>query len=122
MEITMNKLQSWLAGGLTALALISATAAAAGEVVTQAQIEAATTAAQHQAIARSYDEEAAATELRAQSHEKMAQTYRLASSGKTPGAASMVNHCSRLEKDYRDAADEYRSMAAEHRKMAAEAK
>jgi cytochrome c551/c552 len=121
MEIPMNKFQSWLAGGLTALALIGATAAAAGEVVTQAQIEAATTAAQHEAIARSYDEEATATELRAQSHAKMAQTYRLASSGKTSGA-SMASHCSRLEQDFRDAADEYRSMAAEHRKMAAEAK
>jgi len=121
MEITMNKLQSWLAGGLTALAFVGAAAAAAGEVVTQAQIEAATTAVQHEAIARSYDEEATAAELRAESHAKMAQTYRLASGSKMPGA-SMANHCSRLEKDYRDAAVEYRSMAAEHRKMAAEAK
>jgi len=116
----MNKLQSWLAGGLTALVLIGTTAAAAGEVVTQAQIEAATTAEQHEAIARSYDEQAAAAELQAESHAKMAQTYRLAS-GKMPGA-SMADHCSRLEKDYRDAADQYRSMAALLRKMAAEAK
>ena len=117
----MNKLQSLLAGGLAALALVGATAAAAGEVVTQAQIEAATTAAQHEAIARSYDEEAAAAELKANSHAKMEQTYRLASSGKMPGA-TMASHCGRLEKDYRDAADEYRSMAAAHRKMAAEVK
>jgi hypothetical protein len=120
MEITMNKLQSWLAGGLTALAFIAAAPASAGDVVTQAQIEAATTAAQHEAIARSYDESATAAELQAKSHAKMAQTYRLASS-KMPGA-SMANHCSRLEKDARDMADEYRSMATEHRKMAAEAK
>ena len=54
----MNKLQSWMAGGFAALALAGAgaAAAAAGEVVTQAQIEAATTAAQHEAIALSYDE------------------------------------------------------------------
>jgi hypothetical protein len=121
MEITMNKFQSLLAGGLTALAFIAAAPASAGDVVTQAQIEAATTAAQHEAIARSYDEEATAAELQAKSHAKMAQTYRLASSSKIP-RESMANHCSRLEKDYRDAADEYRSMAAEHRKMAAEVK
>ena len=117
----MNRFQSLLAGGFAALALVGATAAAAGEVVSQAQIEAATTAAQHETIARSYDEEATATELRAESHAKMAQTYRLASSSKMP-RESMANHCSRLEKDYRDAADQYRSMAAEHRKMAAEVK
>jgi len=117
----MNKLQSLLAGGLAALALVGATAAAAGEVVTQAQIEAATTAVQHEAIARSYDEAATAAESQAKSHAKMAQTYRLASSSKMPGE-SMANHCSSLEKDYRDAAVEYRSLAAEHRKMAAEAK
>ena len=117
----MNKLQSWLAGGLTALALVGAAAAAAGEAVTQAQIEAATTALQHEAIARSYDEEATATELRAKSHAKMAQTYRLASSSKMPGA-SMANHCNRLEEAYRSAASEYRMLAEEHRKMAAAAK
>ena len=117
----MNKFQSWLAGGLTALALVAAAPASAGDVVTQAQIEAATTAAQHEAIARSYDEEAAAAELQAKSHGKMAQTYRLASSSKMPDSA-MANHCSRLESDYRDAADEYRSLAALHRQMAAQAK
>ena len=116
----MNKLQSWLAGGVAALTLIGAAAAAAGEVVTPAQIEAATTAVQHEAIARSYDEEATAAESRAKSHAKMAQTYRLASS-KMPGA-SMANHCSRLEGAYRTAAEEYRMLAKEHREMATAAK
>jgi cytochrome c551/c552 len=120
LEITMNKFQSWLAGSLTALALIAAAPASAGDAVTQAQIEAATSAAQHEAIARSYDEQAVAAESQAKSHAKMAQTYRLASSSKMP-RDPMANHCSRLEKDTRDMADEYRSMAAEHRKMAAEA-
>jgi hypothetical protein len=120
MEITMNKFQSLLAGGLATLALVGAAAAGAGDVVTPAQIEAATTAVQHEAIARSYDEEATATELRAKSHAKMAQTYRL-TSGKMPGA-SMANHCSRLEEAYSSAASEYRLLAEEHRKMAAAAK
>ena len=117
----MNKFQSLLAGGFAALALVGATAAMAGEVVTQAQIEAASSAAQHEALARSYDEEAAAAEMKANSHGKMAQTYRLASSSKMPSSA-MTEHCNRLEKDYRDVADEYRSMAALHRQMASQAK
>jgi len=116
----MKKLNCWLASGLATLALVGAAAAAAEEVVTQAQIEAATTAAQHEAIARSYDEEAAASEKRAESHAKMAQTYRLTFS-KKPGA-SMANHCGQLEKASRSAADAYRGLAAEHREMAAAAK
>ena len=117
----MNKLQSLLAGGLAALALVGAAAAVSDEVVSQAQIEAATTAVQHETIARSYDEEATAADLKAKRHAQMAQTYRLASSSKMPGSA-MAEHCTRLEKDYRDVADEYRSMAALHRQMAAAAK
>lgn len=116
----MNKLQSRLAGSVAALAILGAMTAFAGEVVTQAQIEAATTAAQHEAIARSYEEEAAASASRADSHAQMAQTYSRAY--KKPPGASMASHCSRLEAAYRDAASEYRELADEHRKMAAAAR
>lgn len=120
MEMTMKTLHSSLAGGLVALALLGAMSAAAGEVVTQAQIEAATTAAQHEAIARSYDEEAIAADSRADSHAAMARTYDNAFR-KSSGAA-MASHCSRLEEAYRSAASEYRKLATEHRQMAAAVK
>ena len=113
----MNKLNFWLASGIASLALIGAGTVVAGEAVSEAQIEAARTSEQHEAIARAYDEEAVAAEQRAESHAKMAKTYRLAYS-KTP-RASMATHCSQLEKDFRNAAGEYRKLAAEHRKMAA---
>ena len=116
----MNTFNSWLAGGLAALFLVGVATAAADERVTPAQIEAATTATQHEEIARSYDEEAAASERRAESHAKMAETYRHAH--KKPPGVSMANHCSRLEEAYRSAAGEYRKLAAEHREMAAAAK
>ncbi len=116
----MNKLQSLLAGSLAALALIGAAAAAAGEVVTEAQIEAATTGAQHEAIARSYDEEATASDRRAESHAKLAKTYR--HTHKNSSGASMASHCRRLEKASRTAAGAYRKLAEEHREMAAAAK
>ena len=115
----MKKLTYWLAGSLATLAMIAAATVAIGETVTPAQIEAATTAAQHEAIAQSYEQEAAASEKKADGHAKMAQTYRLGMQ-KLPGA-SMANHCKRLEKDFRSAAAEYRMMAAEHRKMATKA-
>ena len=116
----MKRLNSWLAGGVAALALIGATTVAIGETVTQAQIEAATTAAQHEAIAQSYEQEAAASEKKADGHAKMAKTYRLGPN-KTSGA-SMANHCKRLEKNFRSAAREYRMLAKEHHEMAAAAR
>lgn len=117
----MNKFSALLAGGIAALALLGAAAAATDHGgVTPAQIEAAKTSEQHEAIARSYDEEATEAEGRAASHAMMAQTYRLAYA-KTP-RESMANHCSRLEETYRSAASEYRKLAEEHRKMAADAK
>jgi len=111
----MNTFNRMLAGGIAALALIGATAASAGEVVSQAQIEAASTPSQHEAIARAYEEEATAVEKRAEDHAKMAKTYRYY--GKTP-RSSMARHCERLEKLHRTAAREYRMLAKEHREMA----
>jgi hypothetical protein len=119
MERTMNRFTGLLAGGVAVLALLGATSANAGEVVTQAQIEAAQTAEQHEAIAKSYDDEAVAAERSADSHAKLVQTYRLGFN-KTSGA-SMANHCLRLEESFRSAAVEYRMLAKEHREMAAKA-
>ena len=116
----MSKLNFWLASGIATLALLGTGTAVGGEVVTEAQIEAARTSEQHEAIARSYEDEATAAERRAESHAKMAQTYRLAYA-KTP-RESMASHCMDLEKDYRNAASAYRKLAEEHHKMAEAAK
>lgn len=116
----MKKSTYWLAGSLAALALLGAMTAAAGDRVTPSQIATATTSAQHEAIAQAYEDEAAASEKRAESHATMAQTYRMGPN-KSSGA-SMGNHCGRLEETYRSAAAEYRMLAKEHREMAAAAK
>lgn len=115
----MNTLHRLLAGTIATLALIGAAVAAPGEGVTQAQIEAASTPAQHEAIARAYDAEAETADRRAETHAKMAETYRNAY-GKG-SRASMVSHCKRLARSYRNAAAEYRELAQEHRRMAAAA-
>lgn len=114
----MNSFNRMLAGGIAALALIGAASAAPSEIVTQAQIEAASTPAQHEAIARAYEQEAAAAESRAENHAKMARTYRYYGKASRP---SMARHCERLAKSYRTAAKEYRMLAQEHREMAAAA-
>jgi hypothetical protein len=84
--------------------------------VTEAQIAAARTPADHQAIAAAYDAEAKAADEMAADHETMAKAYK--SAGAKGGTQSMVSHCGRLVTQYRAAAQEYRALATEHRAMA----
>ena len=89
--------------------------------VTEAQIAAAKTPADHEAIAKSYDADAAAAQAEASKHEAMARAYGTAGGPKKTGPNSMVRHCERLVKSYTDAAADYRALAAEHRRMAQDA-
>lgn len=85
--------------------------------VSAMQIEAAKTAADHEAIAQAYEAEAAAASDKAAEHEAMARTYK--SGGPSKGSrASIVNHCERLVAQYKAIADENRQLAAAHREMA----
>ena len=88
--------------------------------LTATQIEAARTPADHEAIARAYEDEAAALERKARSHESMAKVYR---SGGAPKAhpPSMTAHCERLVSQYRAAAQEAHALAKEHHELAAQA-
>lgn len=108
------------AASLLAVAPAQAGDGADGPAVSAARIEAARTPADHEAIARSYDEEAAGLERKAQAHEAMARTYR--SGGGTPKGhgPSMTSHCDRLVTQYRGAAQEARALAAGHRAAAAD--
>lgn len=83
--------------------------------VTEAQIAAARTPADHEAIAAKYDAEAKAADEMAANHESMAKAYKAAGA---KGTQSMVSHCNRLVTQYRAAATEYRALATEHRAMA----
>lgn len=113
----MNRIQALIVGGLAAL--LVAGAAVSGETVTAEQIEKASTAAEHQVIAAAYDREADAALQRAESHARMAQTYR---AGTYKGSAmGMTRHCERLQESYRSAADEYHKLAGEHRQLATQA-
>lgn len=90
--------------------------------VTEAQITAARTRADHETIAKAYESDAAAAEASAREHETMVQSYKVAARGpKGESAKAMVTHCEGLVKAYRAAAKEFRALAAEHRKLAAAA-
>jgi len=104
------------------LSSLSVVVAAPGAEVTPAQIIAAHSPAEHEAIAKQYEAEAVAAEAQAKEHEAMVQSYRVAAKGtKGEMAKSMVAHCEALVREYQDAATSYKALAADHRKMATEA-
>jgi hypothetical protein len=120
--MTMKRLITMLSAVAVALVLTSGASAATGGSVTPAQIAAAKTPAEHEAIAKQYDAEAAAAEAQAKEHEMMVQSYEVAHNNpKNAMAHSMVVHCKNLVKEYKEAAANYKALAAEHRKMATEA-
>lgn len=85
--------------------------------VSATQIEAAKTAADHEAIALAYEAEATAASDKAVQHEAMARTYRAGGPPKE-SRTSMAGHCERLATQYKAIADENRQLAAAHRGMA----
>ncbi len=99
-----------------AFAVVTPVAIVQAAEVTVAQIAAARTPADHEAIAASYDAEAKAADEMAANHEAMAKAYK--SAGAKGGTQSMVSHCNRLVTEFQAAAKEYRSLATEHRAMA----
>ena len=110
-----------LAALAAVLALFASVPLPAVADVTEAQIAAAKTPADHEAIAKSYDADAAAAQAEASKHEAMARAYHSAGGPKKTGPNSMVRHCERLVKSYTDAAADYQALAAEHRSMAQDA-
>lgn len=117
--MTMNRLSMMLGAALVAIMLSGGAVAATEQHVDAAQIAAAKTPADHEAIAKSYDAEAADADEKATAHESMARTYRLGGAPKG-SHSSMAAHCDRLVKQYRAIAEDNRQLAAEHRQMAKE--
>lgn len=105
----------WSAG-IVALGLMTATASVPAAELDPATIAAAKTPADHEAIARAYEVEAAKLEDKAILHERMGEIY--AQPGGKPWAKAQVRHCKAVVADLKAAAREDRALAAEHRKMA----
>lgn len=112
----MNRLVAIISAGAVAV-MLSGGAQAEDSAVTTAQIEAATTPSDHEAIAAGFDQEAARLEALAADHQKMADAYKDAGSKKGMASASMRAHCAKLAKKYAEAAQENRALAQEHRAM-----
>lgn len=115
----MKRVTQVLGASVAALLLSGAAWADAGhhDPVSATQIEAAKTAADHEAIAQAYEAEATAASDKAVRHEAMAQAYRAGGAPKGH-RTSVVGHCERLVEQYQAIAEENRQMAAAHRGMA----
>jgi hypothetical protein len=101
---------------ITALGLSLGTLSATAAVPTAAQIAAAKTPADHEALAKAYESEAKALEKMAARHKDLGQTY--GQPGGKPWQPAMAKHCDSVSSDLEAAAKEERTLAEEHHKMA----
>jgi hypothetical protein len=101
---------------MLAVALMGTGLAAAGPMDMEAQIAAAKTAADHEAIAAEYSKQAAEAREQAAHHGKLAETYK-----RMGKRAHLAAHCQKLSADYSDSAKAFEALAEAHRALAREA-
>lgn len=84
--------------------------------MTQA-VQSATTKADHEALAKHYEEAAKELQLKADEHKKLLGQYRSKSNIYGKQVDSLINHCRVLIESYEKAAEANLSMATMHRQM-----
>jgi hypothetical protein len=89
--------------------------------MTQA-VQSAKTAADHEALAKHYEDAAKNMGAKVDEHKKMLAQYQSKKVMYGKYAQDLINHCQGLIRIYEQAAAENRAMAKSHREMAAEAK
>ncbi len=112
----MNRSVVMLSIGVAVFALSGGVLPASAVVPDAATIAAAKTPADHEAIAKAYEEEAASLEKLAARHKDLGQTY--GQPGGKPWQAAQAKHCDSVATELAAAAKNERALAAEHRKMA----
>jgi hypothetical protein len=106
----------------TGLAMPAYRAVGAQDADIDKMIASAKTAADHQAIADYYKQQAKEAQEQAERHKKMAQEYGMASIGRQATKTHFHEHCEVLVRDYESAAKEYNDLAKMHEEMAKAAK
>jgi cbb3-type cytochrome oxidase cytochrome c subunit len=119
-----GKLRVWVVVlALTAgLVMPAYRAMAAQDVDIDKMIATAKTAADHQAIADYYKQQAKEAQEQADKHKKMAQDYGMASIGRQATKTHFHQHCEALVRNYESTAKEYNDLAKMHEEMAKAAK
>ena len=123
--MTNNLLSRTLPGvallALAAFALPVFPARAANDADMLKQVQSAKTPADHEAIAKQYDADAAQATASATMHRKMGEAYKgqvATSSGKGAGISAMPEHCESLAKNFDADSEQFKSMAQTHRALA----
>jgi len=98
---------------LVATTSLPTTRASADDTNVEQMIENAKTPADHEAIAKYYDQQAAKANEQVQWHQKLLKAYMA-----NPRFSTMQMHCSRLVDFYKNEAKENTKLAQEHREMA----
>jgi hypothetical protein len=108
---------------LTAMLIPLGPAIAADPTAIDTLISGAKTAANHDALASRYDQQAEAASAKAREHRSMGQAYKSYSGGKGgTGTTAMPQHCESLAKSFDEQARMYTAMAAAERELATMAK
>ena len=116
----MNTMKTMLTACVAALALsATATYAAPAPFVSAAAVAAAKTPAEHEAIAKAYEDEAASLNQKAEVHADMAKSN--SGSGMKAPQMAINRHCKAIAKDYRAAAAESAGLAALQHNLAKQA-
>ncbi len=85
------------------------------DISTEHQLEMAKTAADHEALAKRFEDEAAQLEKQAGEHERLAKRYRGGMGiGPKTNAESLASHCDSMVKNLRASAQDAREMARMH--------
>jgi hypothetical protein len=113
----MNSVKTMMTAGLAVLVLTATAAyAAPAPFVSEAAVSAAKTPAEHEAIAKAYDDEAASLKQKAEVHGDMAKSN--AGAGMKGPQMQINKHCKAIAKDYEAAAAESAELAKLQRKLA----
>jgi len=105
-----------LSVGIAAVGVTVGAALASAAVPDPAAVAAAKTAADHEAIAKGYEDEAASLEKMAATHKGLGETYSSQAGGKALQAAQ-AKHCDSVAAKLEAAAKDERALAAEHHMM-----
>lgn len=112
----MKRSVMMLSAGIAALGISGGILPAGAAVPDPATITSAKSPADHDAIAKAYEDEAASLEKMAEMHKNLGDTY--AQPGGKPWQAAQAKHCRSVATELAAAAKNERALAAEHRKMA----
>jgi len=97
----------------TSIIAIPSLRLAAADEDMPSMISNAKTGADHEALAKMYEDEADKAKAQATEHKKMAEAY-----GRTPRLSELKGHCERLASYYKSAAKEFRLLATLEREKA----